>query len=107
LRVEELYDGFMQGFTGCDQQFDAPPGVAELLRRVEKGIELLATTRNTSARQPGPEDDAMLAELKAVFPEVDRAVHVDLNAIAVAVKNWRKEQLGSLRGQTTPRGSLH
>jgi hypothetical protein len=107
LRVEELYDGFMQGFTGGNQQIDVPPGVGDLLRRVEKSIEFLATTRNTFAKPPGPEDAAMLAELSAVFPEVDRAAQADLNAIAVAVKDWRKEQLGTLRGQTTTRGNLH
>jgi hypothetical protein len=107
LRVEELLDGFMHGFTGGNEQLDVPPGVGDLLRRVEKSIELLATTRNTFAKPPGPEDAAMLAELSAVFPEIDRAVHADLNAIAVAVKNWRKEQLGTSRSQATTRGNLH
>lgn len=107
LRVEELYDGFMQGFTGGNQQIDVPPGVGDLLARIEKGIELLATTRNTLSKPPGPEDAAMLAELSGIFPEVDRAVQADLNAIAVAVKNWRKERLGSLSGQATTRGNLH
>ncbi len=37
------------------------------------------------AKPPGPEDAAMLAELGGIFPEVDRAVQADLNAIAVAV----------------------
>ena len=78
-----------------------PPGVGDFLTRIEKGIELLATTRNTFAKPPGPEDAGMLAELSAVFPEIDRAVQTDLNAIAVAVKKWRKEQLGTIRGQTT------
>lgn len=107
LRVEELYDGFMQGFTGGNEQLDVPPGVGDLLGRVEKSIELLATTRNTFAKPPGPEDAVMLAELSSVFPEIDRAVHADLNAIAVAVKNWRKEQLGTLRSQAITRGNLH
>jgi len=49
----------------------------------------------------------MLAELSAVFPEIDRAVQADLNTIAVAVKSRREEQLGALRGQATNRGSLH
>jgi hypothetical protein len=92
-RVEELLDGFMHGFTGGNQEIDVPPGVGDLLARIEKGIELLATTRNTFAKPPVPEDAAMLAELSAVFPEIDRAVHADLNAIAVAVKNWRREKL--------------
>jgi len=47
LRVEELLDGFMHGFTGGDRQIDVPPGVGDFLTRIEKGIELLATTRNT------------------------------------------------------------
>ena len=47
------------------------------------------------AKPPGHEDAGMFAELSAVFPEIDRAVQTDLNAIAVAVKNWRKEQLGT------------
>jgi hypothetical protein len=106
LRVEELNDGFMQGFTGGDRQIEVPPGVGDLLRGVENSIELLATTRNTFAKPPEPEDAAMLAELSEVFPEVDRAVQADLNAIAVAVKNWRKERFGTLRGKAT-RGNLH
>ncbi len=107
LRVEELYDGFMQGFTGGNRQIDVPPGIGDLLSRIEKSIELLATTRNTFAKPPGPEDAAMLAELGQMFPVVDRAVQADLNAIAAAVKDWRKDQLGTLRGQTATRGNLH
>lgn len=107
LRVEELYDGFMHGFTGGNQQIDVPPGVGDLLARIEKGIELLATARNTFAKPPGPEDTAMLAELGGIFPVVDRAVQADLNAIAVAVKNWRKEQFSTSRGQAITRGNLH
>lgn len=106
-RVEELLDGFMHGFTGGNQEIDVPPGVGDLLARIEKGIELLATTRNTFAKPPVPEDAAMLAELSAVFPEIDRAVHADLNAIAVAVKNWRREQLGALRSRAIKRRNLH
>jgi hypothetical protein len=90
LRVEELQDGFMHGFTRGNREIDIPPGVGDLLRRVEKSIELLAMTRNTFTQLPGIEDAAMLAELGGVFPEVDRAVQADLNAIAIAVKEWRK-----------------
>src|SRR6266699_4481179 len=107
LRVEELHDGFMHGFTGGHQQIDVPPGVGDLLRRVEKSIELLATTRNTFAKPPGPEDAAILAELGGIFPQVDRAVQADLNAIAVAVKNWRKNRLHALRSHPTTPGSFH
>ena len=107
LRVEEFLDGFMHGFTGGNHEIDVPPGVGDLLVRIEKGIELLFTTRDTFAKPPAPEDAAVLAELSAVFPEIDRAVHADLNAIAVAVKNWRREQLGTLRSQVTSRGNLH
>jgi hypothetical protein len=107
LRVEELNDGFMHGFTGGNRQIDVPPGVGDLLRRVEKSIELLAMTRNTFAKPPGPDDATMLAELRGVFPEVDHAVQADLNAIAVAVKDWRKEQLGALRAQPISRKNLH
>lgn len=97
----------MQGFAGSNRQIDVPLSIGDLLARIEKDIELLATTRNTFARPPGLEDAAMFAELSAVFPEVDRAVQANLDAIAVAVKNWRKEQLGTLRGQATSRGNLH
>lgn len=107
LRVEELLDGFMHGFTGGNRQIDVPPGVGDLLGRVEKGIELLTTTRNTFAKPPGPDDAAMLAELGQIFPEVDRAVQGDLNAIAVAVTSWRKNQLRGLRDQASGRGNLH
>ena len=105
LRVEELLDGFMHGFTGGNRQIDVPPGVGDLLGRLEKGIELLATTRNTFAKPPGPDDAAMLAALGQVFPEVDRAVQGDLNAIAVAVTGWRMNQLRGLRDQAS--GNLH
>jgi hypothetical protein len=92
LRVEELYDGFMLGFTGGNRQLDVPLGVGDLLARVEKGIELLATTRNTFAKPPGPEDGPILAELGALFPESDRAVQADIKAIAAVVKEWREDQ---------------
>ncbi len=107
LRVEELHDGFMHGFTGGNRQIDVPPGISDLLRRVEKSIELLATARNTFAKPPGPEDAAMLAQLGGIFPEVDRAVHADLNAIAVAIRDWRKVQLRTLHDKPTTRGTLH
>ncbi len=84
-----------------------PPGISDLLRRVEKSIELLATARNTFAKPPGPEDAAMLAQLGGIFPEVDRAVHADLNAIAVAIRDWRKVQLRTLHDKPTTRGTLH
>jgi hypothetical protein len=54
LRVEELHDGFLQGFTGGQESIGVPAGVGDILTRVEKGIELLATTRNTFAEPPGP-----------------------------------------------------
>jgi len=107
LRVEELHDGFMHGFTGGNRQIDVPPGISDLLRRVEKSIELLATARNTFAKPPGPEDAAMLAQLGGIFPQVDRAVHADLNAIAVAIRDWRKVQLRTLHDKPTTRGTLH
>lgn len=107
LRVEELHDGFMHGFTGGNQQIDVPPGVGDLLKRLEKGIELLAMTRNTFAKPPGPGDAAMLSELWDAFPEVDQAVQADLNAIAVAVKEWRKSQLDQRFGQRAIRHNLH
>jgi hypothetical protein len=107
LRVEELHDGFMQGFTGGNRQIDVPPRVGDLLARIEKGIELIAMTRNTFAKPPGSDDAAMLAELRRVFPEVDRAVQADLNAIAIAVKDWRKDQLRALRSQARGRDNLH
>ncbi|MBM3950259.1 MAG: hypothetical protein FJ311_02255 [Rhodospirillales bacterium] len=93
LRVEELHDGFLHGFMGGGDRIDVPPGVGELLGRVEKGIELLATTRNTFAKPPGPDDAQMMTELARVFPEVDHAMHADLNAIAVEVRKWRIERV--------------
>ncbi|MFN3348899.1 hypothetical protein [Pseudorhodoplanes sp.] len=108
MRVEELYDGFMHGFTGGNREMDVPSGVAELLARIEKGIELLATARNTFARPPGPDDAGMLDELARVFPVVDHAVQADLNAIAVAVKQWRKTQMaGGLSRPSAKAGPLH
>ena len=89
IRVEELYEGFMPGFTGGQADLDVPAGVGDLLTRMEKGIELLATARNTFGQPPGPEDAGILAELSGMFPVVDRALNDDLNAIAVAVTRWR------------------
>jgi hypothetical protein len=108
MRIEELHDGFMHGFTGGHREMDVPSGVADLLKRVEKGNELFATTRNTFARPPGPDDAEMLMELARVFLEVDHAVQADLNAIAVAVKEWRKSHLpGGLNPLTAKSGALH
>jgi len=89
IRVEELHDGFMRGFTGGEDHLDVPSGVGDLLTRIERGIELLATARNTFARPPGPEDASLLAELSGIFPIIDRALHRDLNAVAAAVTRWR------------------
>ncbi len=89
VRVEELYEGFMRGFTGGQEDLDVPAGAGNLLTRIEKGIELLATARNTFGQPPGPEDAGILAELSGMFPVVDRALNDDLNAIAVAVTRWR------------------
>jgi hypothetical protein len=36
---------------------------------------------------------AMAAKFIQMFPEIDTAVEGDLNAIAVAVKEWRGERL--------------
>ena len=107
LRVEELHDGFMYGFTGGNRHVDVPPGVSDLLARVEKGIELLATTRNTFARPPGSDDDAMLAELTNAFPVVDRAIQSDLNEIAIACQASRKAQIQELKGTAQTKGMPH
>jgi hypothetical protein len=108
LRVEELHDGFMYGFTGGHREMDVPFGVTDLLNRVEKGIELFATTRNTFAKAPGPDDAEMTIELARVFPVIDHAVQADLNAIAVAVKESRKNQLPGVLNQTAAKGGpLH
>ena len=37
------------------------------------------------------------SELGGTFPEIDQAVQANLNAIAVAVNDWRKNQLRTLR----------
>src|SRR5665213_1173032 len=97
----------MLGFTVGNRQLDVPLGVGDLLARIEKGIELLATTRNTFAEPPGPEDAAILAELGAVFPEVDRAVQADLNAIAAVVKEWREDQHGGWHNPTGGGGIMN
>ena len=86
----------MHGFTGGNRQIDVPSGVGDLLPGVGKNIELLAMTRNTFAKPRGPDAAAMLAKLAKIFPEVDRTVQADLNAIAVAVKDWRKNQFHGL-----------
>lgn len=98
LRVEELRDGFVRGFTGGNRDMDVPPGVTDLLAQVEKAIELLAMTRNTIARPPGPDDAEMVAQLERAIFEVDRALHTDFNPIAVAMRGWRSTStLGATR----------
>ena len=91
LRVEELYDGFLEGFTDGKTELDVPPGTAAIVHSVEKAIEVLASIRNTFAR-PGEADEEMFAECVRGFSLVDPAVQVDLNAIAVAVKKCRDER---------------
>lgn len=98
LRVEELHDGFLQGFTGGQESIDVPAGVGDILARIEKGIELLATTRNTFAEPPGPDDDAMVAAFIESFGEIDRSVQGDLNALAATVKEWRKDAIAGGQG---------
>lgn len=66
VRVEELFEGFMRGFTGGQEDLDVPVDVGDLLTRIEKGIKLLATARNTFARPPGPEDAGILAQLSGM-----------------------------------------
>ena len=88
-RVEELYDGFMRGFTGGHEAIDVPNGVGGFLCQVERTIEFFAKVRNTFARPPGLEDEAMRVELARVFVQLDQLVHKDLNLIALAVRRWR------------------
>jgi hypothetical protein len=93
FRFEELYDGFMHGFTGGNRRIDVPPGVGDLLRSSEKSIELLAITRNTFAKPSWSDDAAVVAKLGEIFPKVDRTAQANLNPIAVAATDWRKNQL--------------
>jgi hypothetical protein len=102
LRVEELYDGILEGFTDGKTELDVPPGTAAIVHSVEKAIEVLATIRNTFAK-PENDDEAMFAECVRGFSMIEPAVQVDLNAIAVAVKQWRFE---ALEGRDE-RGTLH
>ena len=88
-RVEELYDGFMRGFTDGHEAIDVPNGVGDLLGQVERTIEFFAKVRNTFARPPGLEDEAMRVELARVFVQLDQLVHKDLTLIALAVRRWR------------------
>jgi hypothetical protein len=89
LRVEELFDGFFQGFTGGKDDFDVPQGVGARVHHIERAIEMMARWRNTFARPPTSDDAAMRAEFIEQLPVIDEAVEADLNAIAVAVKAWR------------------
>jgi hypothetical protein len=107
LRVGELHDGFLEGFMDGKTNIDVPPGTSELVGRVEKAIELLATMRNTFAQAPGRDDDAILAECVHNFPMIDEAVHADLNAIAIAVKRWRGKRLDEKSPEAKRRGTLH
>ena len=107
LRVEELFDGFLEGFTGGRAEIDVPPGVSACVRGVEQAIELIAGCRNTFAAPPGPDDAAMLAEFVRTFPVIDSAVEADLNAIAVAVKRWRGNRLRAPRPKRRKRSTLN
>ena len=106
LRVDELHDGFMYGFTCGNKHVDVPPGISDLLIGVEKAIELFATARNTFARPPGRDDAAMLSELTKAFPVVDQAVQSSLNAIAVTVMEWRKGSIPRMAAEGK-KASLH
>ncbi len=107
LRVEELYDGFLEGFMDGKTDIAVPAGTSELVRRIEQAIELLATARNTFAKPPGRDDEAIRAEWIRNFPMIDGAVQADLNAIAIAVKRWRGERLGIKSPEGKDRGTLH
>ena len=93
MRVEELWDGFMEGFTGGSEAIDVPPGVSFRVHRIEEAIRLIVGERNTFAAPPGPDDAAMMVEFIRMFPVIDEAVEGDLNAIAIAVKEWRGQRL--------------
>ncbi|HLH88186.1 MAG TPA: hypothetical protein VKX28_06985 [Xanthobacteraceae bacterium] len=89
LRVEELLDGFLKGFTYGQAELDVPEGVSARVHHVERAIETIIGWRNTFAEPPKAEDAAMCAEFARQLPVIDAAVEDDLNAIAVAVKAWR------------------
>jgi hypothetical protein len=107
-RVEELFDGFLQGFMGENQEMDVPPGVGARVHHVERAIEIMAGWRNTFAAPPTSEDAAMRAEFIRQVPVIDEAMEADLNAIAVAVKAWRTQPPRPARPKRKrPRGTLH
>ena len=108
LRVEELLDGFFQGFTGGKDEFDVPQGVSARVHHIERAIEMMARWRNTFAKPPGSEDAAMCAEFASKLQVIDDAVETDLNAIAVAVKAWRTRPPRPIRRKRGRKGgTLH
>jgi hypothetical protein len=110
VRVDELLDGFMQGFMGGRAELDVPQGVGARVHRVERAIEIMAGWRNTFSAPPTPEDAGMRAEFIRQLSIVDDAVEADLNAIAVAVKAWRApppRPARRKRKKKENRGTLH
>jgi hypothetical protein len=106
-RVEELYDGFMRGFTDGQEAMDVPSGVGDLLGQVERTIEFFAKVRNTFARPPGLDDEAMRAELARVFVQLDQLVQKDLNLIALTVRRWRSGRPSGVPDSPALRRILH
>ena len=91
LRVEELLNGFIQGFTGGKEELDVPEGVSARVHHIERAIEIWAGWRSTFAAPPTSDDAAMRAEFIRQLPILDEAVEADLNAIAVAIRAWRTQ----------------
>ena len=108
LRVEELLDGFLQGFTGGEDNFDVPQGVGARVHHIERAIEMMARWRNTFTRPATSDDAAMRAEFIEQLPVIDEGVEADLNAIAMAVKAWRtRPPRPAGRKRQRNRGTLH
>lgn len=52
LRIEELCDGFLYGFTGGDWEIAVPPPISKLLTEINKALELFATVDGMFAKPP-------------------------------------------------------
>lgn len=98
LRIEELCDGFLYGFTGGNWQIAVPSSIDTLLTDINEALEVFATVAGMFAKAPGPHDTEWFGEFREMIPEVDRIVERHLNAIATCTIRLRRQHICELYG---------
>lgn len=98
LRIEELCDGFLHGFTGGNWQIAVPSSIYMLLTEINEALEVFATMEGMFAKTLGPHDTEWFGEFREMIPEVDRIVEHHLNAIATCTIRLRMHHICGLSG---------